>query len=263
MYYISKQSIVFTGLKHGSTQLVQVALQEQGLPTDTIDRSILINSRLSLEKVHKDIKAHPSKPVVFIIRDPRKAIPSAFLEDLLMFFEQNLEELESRSTKIRDLKQGNIKWTPGTSGEYVLQNKFREDILFEILQLSIERNYDFTHLRNKVVRKSYELLQDFEFHYPKIYQNCLLLDLDTYEDSLVPSLVFNKVLYEPSLHSYKSRNNRNISKGLEYFFIDALDTCRIYRGELKEAKRYYELLLENYGHKFYSLKAIRTLKSKI
>jgi hypothetical protein len=291
MIFSTPTTIVLTGLKHGSTQLSYTAHNYLGLPYfhDKASHSTefirpfnykklyyyieegfygdelmkimdLPTSNVNYNKINyvKDLSFYKEKPLVVLIRDPKKAAESSIIEDLQMFLNSHAGILASKSKSVRKIflasRQKEITKKMLEDYPYV------EELFFDLNFLAMEedsynfetvfRHTEYLHLNN--VSNVLEFLA-LRKNVHNVINNTLLVNIDEkYNKGILDILHENKVLIN-DLPNYSMHSTSNLIKKLPNFFEKLNNMNVLYRRRLESETALYSFLHSAYPTNIFHL----------
>ena len=274
-YYIhTGKSLVVFGLKHGSSSISTIIGDLQGKEPSEVrntfkhwNRKNRIPSKILFQEDFKNVSAaDPTIPVFLLIRNPKIAALSAWLEDVSQYLELNyLKCIVDISEMFSYIKSLDIQenYDPQYSLPLDLRNNHGnlsdEDLKNLLLALTEKMKpfFDTPHFSQNhldLVISLLELMTDRALEIEK--GNIFILDLDNYDHSADNLLVEYRIVHKEMLGNedfhFKNSSTKPLAKRVEYLFDELVEQNFFIKYRLVAESLGYNHIYTTYDHFLYT-----------
>jgi len=273
-YTHTGKSLVVFGLKHGSSSIANIIGDLEGKEPSEVRKTFKhwkrkngIPSKILFQEDFKNIlAATPTIPVFILIRNPKIAALSAWLEDVSEYLERNpLKCIVDISEMFSYIKNLDIQ------ENYNPQNLLRLDIrnnhgnlsdedlknLLLALTEKMKPFFDTPHFSENhlyLVISLLELMTDRALEIEK--ENIFILDLDNYDHSADNLLVEYRIVHKKMLGNqdfhFKNSSTKPLAKRVKYLFDELVEQNFFIKYRLVAESLGYNHIHTTYDHLLYT-----------
>lgn len=259
MFYLNDKSVVFTGLKHGSSQLAKI-IEDEGWANTGFGYTKFISPREDKDLPLQWFK-EKRRPFVFIIRNPNKVLRSALITDLHIFLKENLPYLMVKHKAIFNFIECATK-----------ENLYKGELTLDLLKWYSNTIEIFKIALNEAIESDTFIFKHISvFHLTEVFQtlsftpswknkdlmySTVLFNLDDYPSEDIDMLIDYKILHKGTSQKYISSTYKHDTKSLqekiEPFFNYAARQYPAYMYRQKSESAAYDAVINTYSRLLYN-----------